>query len=265
MTEYTERELEELLGAYALDAVDDDEREAVEAFLATSPRARAEVAEHREIAALLAGTGAQAPDELWERIAGSLEEAPPQLRLALAPSVDALQRDEATARSTSGGRRMVARRWMVSVTAVAAAIILVLGLVVLQQENRLGDVEDDLETALGDLENVDITAAAGLAATDPANATISLEGEEQAPVIAVLEPSGDGFLIAGDLEPLPADRTYQLWGLVGETPVSLGVLGNDPGTVAFRADADNIDALAISEEATGGAVSPSAPQFVGEI
>jgi anti-sigma-K factor RskA len=264
MTEYTERELEELLGAYALDAVDADEREAVEAFLATSPRARAEVAEHREIAALLAGTGAPAPDELWERIAGSLEEAPPQLRLALAPPADARSHGDEPTRAATG-RRMVARRWMVSVTAVAAAIILVLGLVVLQQENRLGDVEDDLETALGDLENVDITAAAGLAATDPANATISLEGEDDAPVIAVLEPSGDGFLIAGDLEPLPADRTYQLWGLVGETPVSLGVLGNDPGTVAFRADADNIDALAISEEATGGAVTPSAPQFVGEI
>ena len=36
------RQLEELLGAYALDALDEEEAAAVERYLATDPRARAE-------------------------------------------------------------------------------------------------------------------------------------------------------------------------------------------------------------------------------
>ena len=62
-------DIEELLGAYALDAVDDDERRLVEAYLATNPRARAEVDQHREVATLLAFGGADAPEGLWDRIA----------------------------------------------------------------------------------------------------------------------------------------------------------------------------------------------------
>jgi anti-sigma factor RsiW len=69
--------IEELLGAYALHAIDDDERAMVEAHLATCPRCRAEVDSHREVAAHLALTGAPAPDGLWERIAGAIESEPP--------------------------------------------------------------------------------------------------------------------------------------------------------------------------------------------
>ena len=71
-------EIEELLGAYALDAVDDDERRQVEELPAPpNPRARAEVDEHREVATLLAFSGARAPEGLWDRIAGALEERAP--------------------------------------------------------------------------------------------------------------------------------------------------------------------------------------------
>src|SRR5947207_307671 len=77
--------IEELLGAYALDAVDDDERDAVERHLAECPRCRAEVTEHREVAALLANAGLPAPDGLWDRLAGVLDAPPPQLALAPVP------------------------------------------------------------------------------------------------------------------------------------------------------------------------------------
>ena len=74
----TPDELEALLGAYALDAVDDDERREVEAYLAVDPRARAEVETHREVATLMAFGGAPAPEGLWDRIADSLEDRAPQ-------------------------------------------------------------------------------------------------------------------------------------------------------------------------------------------
>ena len=46
----TPDELDALLGAYALDALDEDERREVEAYLADNPRARAEVETHRAVA-----------------------------------------------------------------------------------------------------------------------------------------------------------------------------------------------------------------------
>src|SRR5687767_15186390 len=77
----THDQISELLGAYSLDAVDPDERELVEAHLLTCARCRAEVADHREVASLLAHSGSDAPEGLWDRIAGSLEEAPPALEM----------------------------------------------------------------------------------------------------------------------------------------------------------------------------------------
>jgi anti-sigma factor RsiW len=71
------QEFESLLGAYALDAVDDEERREIEAYLAVDPRARAEVEMHREVATLMAFSGAAAPDGLWDRIAGALDERAP--------------------------------------------------------------------------------------------------------------------------------------------------------------------------------------------
>ena len=71
-------ELDELLGAYALDALDDADRRRVEDYLEVSPRAAAEVQAHREVATMLAFTGMDAPDDLWGRIADEIaEQAPP--------------------------------------------------------------------------------------------------------------------------------------------------------------------------------------------
>ena len=74
----TRHELDELLGAYALDAVDDAERRRVADYLEVNPRAAAEVQMHRETATMLAFTGMDAPDDLWGRIADEIaEQAPP--------------------------------------------------------------------------------------------------------------------------------------------------------------------------------------------
>ncbi|MDP8987200.1 MAG: zf-HC2 domain-containing protein, partial [Actinomycetota bacterium] len=70
-------EIEELLGAYALDAVEPADRDLVDEHLSTCARCRAEVAEHREVAALLAHSGAPAPAGLWDRIAAALEGGEP--------------------------------------------------------------------------------------------------------------------------------------------------------------------------------------------
>ena len=78
----THDEVSELLGAFALDAVDGDEYELIEAHLAECPRCRAEVDAHREVAAALGNSVEPLPDGLWDSIASRLpprhdEEVPP--------------------------------------------------------------------------------------------------------------------------------------------------------------------------------------------
>lgn len=62
-------EIEELLGAYALDAVDADERIAVERHLASCRWCTLEVDLHRDAATLLVRGSPTPPLALWQRIA----------------------------------------------------------------------------------------------------------------------------------------------------------------------------------------------------
>src|SRR5256885_12618210 len=75
----THTEISELLGAYALDAVDGDEAEEVRAHLDTCPRCADEVRQHREAAAPLAFAGERAPEGLWDPVPARLEATPPPL------------------------------------------------------------------------------------------------------------------------------------------------------------------------------------------
>ena len=69
MNPLAHEDIQELLGAYALHAVDPDEAEVVERHLEGCPRCRAEVEGHREVATLIGNSGGDAPDGLWDRIA----------------------------------------------------------------------------------------------------------------------------------------------------------------------------------------------------
>lgn len=250
-------EIGELLGAYALHAVDPDEVELIEAHLEGCPRCRAEVAAHREVAALLGNSGGDAPDGLWERIASRLEEAPPPMRLSLS---EAAAPDEAVVplarRHRTAGNRVV----VAAMGAAAALVIGVLGVKVVQQEDQL----DRVQQALGDDAMV---RAANIALLDPDAARPQLTSADGAvQVAAVVLPDGTGYLMADDLPDLDTSRTYQLWGQTGSGMISLGLLGAEPdGVVAFRASAD-VAALAITDEAADGVSQPSAaPVVVGRI
>ena len=77
-------DLDDLLGAYALDAVNEDERKQIEAYLVRSPEARAEVQRHHEVAAAIAASPGEAPAPLWLRIEALLDDrAPSEATLAM--------------------------------------------------------------------------------------------------------------------------------------------------------------------------------------
>lgn len=242
--ELTHHEIEELLGVYALDAVSPAEAEAVELHLRDCPRCRAEVAEHREVAASLAHVGSSAPANVWSRIAGSLEEVPPQLDMARVVSMEGRR------------RRSLPLGPVAALVAAAAVVIAVLGI----QVSHLDDRTDQLAAAL---QEEGLNEAVQAALFDESARRVDLRSEDGATFAqAVVRDNGDGFLVRDNLPLLSDDRTYQVWAMVGDRPVSVGVLGSDPGTSAFKVAADGVSVLAVTAEQAGGVVAPTGDPVV---
>lgn len=246
-------EIESLLGAYALDAVDADEAEAVERHLRDCPRCRAEVEQHRETAAVLAHAGADAPSGVWDRIAADLDArnapAPPLAR-------DVLVTELRTPAHPSDTRT----RGPLSLVAMAAAVIAVL--LVAGLGYRVVDQDRRLDQLAASVQDDGVRQAAMAALVDPAARRVALRSDDGRTVVqAVVRPDGEGYVVDDNLPALSPDRTYQLWAMVGDRPVSAGVLGHDPGVAAFRAPA-GLAALAVTRESAGGAVSPSEKPLV---
>lgn len=238
----------ELLGAYALDAIDSEEASAIERHLDRCPRCRDELRLHRATAAALAEVGGPAPDGLWDRLVQHLEEPPPPLRLApVVPLPRPMER-------ASGGRR---RLLAVLAGAVAASVVLVafLGLKVRSQDQRMGD----LAAAVG---TNGIDRAVSAAIVDPHAKRVRMTSPDgRLTAEAVITPSGQAYLVRDALPTLPPGQTYQLWGVFGEQRVSLGLLGRNPGTLGFHVSVPP-SGLAVTVEQAGGVIQPQHPPIV---
>jgi anti-sigma-K factor RskA len=240
MTDRREHEaIEELLGAYALDALEPDDRAAVERYLDGSAAARAEVDLLRETATMLAlapGPSEPAPPQLWERINAEIDEDAP----VVVTPVDITTR-----------RRTVPWRVAGPVAAAAAAVIGLLAFQVVDLRGQVDDAEREVASAQAAYEQV---------RTRPEAREVTLASGDGAAAAArvVVLPDGTGYLVGESLEPLGPDETYQLWALVGDadapTAISAGVLGPDPQAAAFRVSGPVVG-FALTEEAAGGVVS----------
>ncbi|MGD9795983.1 MAG: anti-sigma factor [Acidimicrobiia bacterium] len=237
-------ELDSLLGAYALDAVDDHERVAIDAYLANNPRARAEVAEHREVATMLAFSGAPAPVGLWDRIASSLEERAPAPETVLAPVLSLDKRRSPEQLRQTRRRRQGITALFTGAAVAAVAAIAVLGVKVVDQSNQLDRYRKSAS-------NSQLNAAAIEALADPTARKARLVSTAGNYAVQVAIEDGVGYLLASDLPALPDDRTYQLWGVIDGKVISLGVLGSSPKVVAFPAD-KALATLVLTDEARGG-------------
>ncbi len=233
-------EVQQLLGAYALDAVDPDEAEAVRDHLSSCPRCRDELATYRLAAAALGPAGGDAPPGVWDRIAGRLTDSPPPLRLVRPPAAR-------RSRWASWGARVGA--------AAAAAAIAFLGWDVSHLDARLGRLQAAVSRS-------GVAQAAGAAALAPGSRRVELRSStSRLQAVVVIRPNGQGFLVSTTLPPLPPGRTYQLWGLSGTRLVSLGLLGRAPAPSAFRVGGGT-RALMITAEPAGGVSAPDTPVLV---
>ena len=256
-------EIAELLGAWALDAVDSEEAAMVAAHLEVCPRCAQEVDGYREAAAALAFVGTTAPGGLWERIEARLEEEPPpaldMARITRLPSATS-DGGRVAGRTGTGRRRSGVVRigpWSVTgvraaaatALAVAAVGIALLGLQVQHLHTQVGHLASRSQFALPD-------GAVRVNLRSPDRSTL---------VPAVLSADGDGFVEVGNLPVLPPGQTYQLWAVTGGRRISIGVLGNTFDVSTFKAQG-TIDLLAITaEDAPGVEQSDKPPVVVADV
>jgi len=246
-------EIRELLGAYALDAVEPDEAEALAAHLTGCPRCAAEVEGHRQVAGLIANAGGDAPEEIWPRIAAAIGASGEAPAIPPAPLLAVPTTGSAPAPGLARRRPRAARTVIGALAAAAVALGVVLAVQVHRLDARVGQV-----AAAAQRHGLDEAVQAAL--LDPAAHTVRLSaagGTRRLAELVVL-PDGSAFALNTGMPPLGAGRTYQLWGFVHGTPVSLAVLGGDPAQVPFRVSPGvTVRTFAVTDEVAGGAPRPT--------
>jgi hypothetical protein len=244
--ELTPLELHELLGAHALDALDDDERAQMDAWLERTPEAEHELSQLREVAASIAQSEAEAPPTLWTRIESALAEEPPVLTLPL---------ERARARRAGRGATTRVVAALVAASAVAATVTAVV------MSGQISRQDDRLAAMARSVEHDGMRRAAAAAIADPRARTVRLAGSGRGSAVVVAMPDGEGFVMGHGLARLPDGRTYQLWAMTGAaaapTMVSAGVLGPAVDLAAFRYPAGALG-FAVTDEQGAGSVRPSA-------
>lgn len=268
------------LAAYALDALDETERQAVDAHLAHCAECQGALAVHHGTLAALASDEAP-PPAVWSRIAAGIGAADPAFS-----STDTSPTDDPTSPAASAevgpvssgppdaagagpspgdpgadgdrfaavssferaaharARRSTPPRWLAAVAGMVAAAA-VGGLLGFAVGDRRGADE------------ADIARLAEQASQRPDGVLATLVDDSGETVARVVADEDGAYVQLEQLEDLPEGRAYQLWSLTGPEPVSLGMLGREgSNTVAFRLP-PTITELAITEAPTSGDVAPN--------
>lgn len=239
-------DVHDLAAVYALDALDDAERVEFEVHLAGCDTCQREVAEFREAAAHLGdATAAAPPPPLKQSVLAEIAATPQQRAIesnataATVSSIDAAPRR----------RRTSQRRWMVPI-GIAAALVLVVSAAVV----------------VVNVGSTDVSIADVRSANDVMIATLA--GEDAEMRVSWSPDLGRVAVEADDIAAAGADQVYELWAIVGETPVAAGLIEHEGGAVSalFEVDETDVGAWGVTIEPAGGSTVPTPPIiYFGEI
>jgi anti-sigma-K factor RskA len=218
-----ERTVHELTAAYALDALDDNERRTFEEHLSGCARCREELADLSETAALLAHGAAAAtpPAGLRERI---LAEA----------------RQDGGAKVIPFPRRSRVVLGVAGVVTAAAAVIAI----------AFGVHSASLS------EDLDETRRTVAVLVDPAAREIPLRGAEGR---LVVDSEGAAALVVQGLRPAPKGKTYEAWVIRDGAPRPAGIFEGDDerDLVLLDERVDENATVAVTLERDGGVDAPT--------
>lgn len=229
-------DLHGLTGAYAMDALDELERARFEQHLSGCEDCRAEVAELRETAALLAETVATPPPaSLRDSVLAGISQVRP-----LPPEVPVTPLAAPRTGTPAGG----GRRWMPLLVAAALAVLVGVGAMVVapwsDDEPRLTAAEQVLRAA--DAEHVFLDLG------EAGRATVTRSKSQDRAVITT-----------EDMVPAPEGKAYELWFQTPEDDmVPAGMMPDSADqTVVLDGPAAEAVAVGITIEPEGGSPEPT--------
>ncbi|MFB7241482.1 anti-sigma factor [Streptomyces populi] len=244
----TAADLHTLTGAYALHALDDDERERFERHAAACADCAREVRELSAAAARLGLAVTVSPDpalkdQVMRRITTVRQEPPRTV------SPGELR--------TVGARRRRPSRWALAAALAAAAA---LGGTAVWQHERAQDAQNAQEQARRAERRADQVAAV-LTAPDARSRTTELPGGASGTVV-VSRSRDRAVFVASRMAKPPGGKVYQLWFDEAGTMRSAGLMdpGRGTGAVLMEGPVDGASGMGITVEPAGGSRSPtSAP------
>jgi anti-sigma-K factor RskA len=239
-------EAEDLLGAYALDALPEQEAAAMQAHISSCAEHAAKVADLRGVAVELSA--------LAEPM-----ETPPRLRARVLDAVAATsarstaQREMSRASALARGDQDSARlnraslyRW----GALAAAVLVMLGsllawnLILMNRDNRGVDQFATRATSIATLKQIS-GATAGT--------VVYFDGDKKA------------LVVLDSLPPLDASKNvYEMWAVDGSQAESIGLMQSDGAQtkVVVPFDSAKSPTIAITVEPVGGSPQPTNPPII---
>jgi len=226
-------ESHELIAAYALDALEEDDRRRVEELLEVSPEAREELRSFVEVSAAMAMAAATTDGpspELRERILTEAR-AEPQV-------VVPFERPSA--------KRSRLAPVLVAVSVVAATVAIGLGVWAVSLSNDL----DSTRSALAHEQSI------GSVLADPNARTVGLEKTNGR---LVVDGAGAAVLIVDNIEVAPAGKTYEAWVIDKGVAKPAGLFPGGPGqsVVRLQHPVSTGSLVAVTIEDAAGATQPT--------
>ncbi|MBT2526826.1 anti-sigma factor [Streptomyces sp. ISL-99] len=227
-------------GAYALNAVPDDERESVESHLRECLPCEQEVRELTATAACLGTAVAATPPPRMKNQVLARIQAVPQLP----PQVTTV---DASNRLTTAWTRNMPRLLLAACLAAATAF----GGTAAWQFQEAQQAEQRAQQATQETADM----ARVLAAPDARSATGSIKGGARATVIVSRSHNSAVFLASG-LPELPHDQTYQLWFADDGTMRPAGLIRHDGGLV-MKGEVGKATGMGVTVEPADGSSQPT--------
>jgi len=262
MDDADHRALQESAALYAINALPDDERRTFEAHVRTCSECAREVRSFADVVVGLALAAPQIdpPPSLRERVVGQARGASSETAAAKRPL-------RWTAGWLSAAALFIAALGLVRYTATLRQQIGGLQAQLGETRARLDRTERLLDAATRAVNGAQLRMAVLMA---PDLARVDMAGGTPAPRAAgrAFWSRTRGLVFAASaLPPLPAGRTYQLWVVTAQQPISAGLVRpDDNGAVtAFFATPPDIPppvAMAVTLEPEGGVPAPTGDRYL---
>ncbi|MBW3657356.1 MAG: anti-sigma factor [Actinobacteria bacterium] len=241
----TSPDIHTLTGAYAVDALEEDERQLFELHIRECDACAQEIAEFHATAATMGAAAHEPP--------------PASMKDAVLAEIDTVRQERPVAKVTDIATHRDA--WYQRLLAPAAAVlaIAVLGMtaIIANMNERI----DTMEQQTGRV--ADVVAAA--------DATIieMPEVDGASARIVYSAARGEGVFLADGLPAAPGDKVYELWFIGEEGPSPAGLFdADDRGRVTHVVTGDlaQVQAIGVTIEPAGGSPQPTSdPIMVAEV